>query len=271
MRQAQAAVIFWLVLLFVSGGVIANMTVTTDLTALLPRSADHMQELLVSQLRDGVAARLILIALEGASTEVLAEASRKIAHSLKETALFTSVNNGDPADFTVERDILMRHRYLLSSAVTPEHFSTPALRSALERQLQLLGSPAGAVLKSALPSDPTGEVVHILSEFSTTDQPSMLHGIWFSRDHTRAQLVAETSAPGFDLDQQDAAVRAIHAAFTASGLPESSRLLLSGPGVFAVESQGHDPTRFLAPLPRGHRAGHRVIVRRLPLFDSNCC
>ena len=237
MRQAQAAVIFWLVLLFVSGGVIANMTVTTDLTALLPRSADHMQELLVSQLRDGVAARLILIALEGASTEVLAEASRKIAHSLKETALFTSVNNGDPADFTVERDILMRHRYLLSSAVTPEHFSTPALRSALERQLQLLGSPAGAVLKSALPTDPTGEVVHILSEFSTTDQPSMLHGIWFSHDHTRAQLVAETSAPGFDLDQQDAAVRAIHAAFTASGLPESSRLLLSGPGVFAVESR----------------------------------
>ncbi len=236
-RHARAAIIVWLLLLFVAGGVIANMTVTTDLTALLPRSADRLQELLVNQLRDGVAARLILIALEGASTEALAEASRKMAHSLKETTLFTSVNNGDPADFTVERDILMRHRYLMSSAVTPEHFSTPALRSALERQLQLLGSPAGAVLKSALPSDPTGEVAHILSELSTTDQPSMLHGLWFSRDHTRAHLVAETSAPGFDLDQQDAAVRAIQAAFAASGLPESSRLLLSGPGVFAVESR----------------------------------
>ncbi|MEP7152233.1 MAG: MMPL family transporter, partial [Nitrospira sp.] len=237
MRQARAAVIFWMVLVFVSGGVIANMTVTTDLTALLPRSADHTQELLVNQLRDGVAARLVLIALEGASTEVLAEASRKIAHSLRETALFTSVNNGDPADYTVERDILMRHRYLLSSAITPEHFSTPALRTALERQLQLLGSPAGAVMKAALPSDPTGEVAHILSEFTTSDQPSMLHGVWFSRDHTRAQLVAETGAPGFDLDQQDAAVRAIHAAFASAGLPESSRLLLSGPGVFAVESR----------------------------------
>ncbi|MGZ8393481.1 MAG: MMPL family transporter [Nitrospira sp.] len=237
MRHARAAVIFWMVLLFVSGGVIANMTVTTDLTALLPRSADHTQELLINQLRDGVAARLVLIALEGASTEVLAEASRKVAHSLRETALFTSVNNGDPADYTVERDILMRHRYLLSSAITPEHFSTPALRTSLERQLQLLGSPAGAVMKTALPSDPTGEVAHILSEFTTTDQPSLLHGVWFSRDHTRAQLVAETGAPGFDLDQQDAAVRAIHAAFASAGLPESSRLLLSGPGVFAVESR----------------------------------
>ena len=237
MPQARAAVIFWMVLLFVSGGVIANMTVTTDLTALLPRSADRTQELLVSQLRDGVAARLILIALEGASTEVLAEASRKVAHSLRETALFTSVNNGDPADFTVERDILMRHRYLLSSAVTPDHFSTPALRAALERQLQLLGSPAGAVMKSALPSDPTGEVAHILSEFTTTDQPSMLHGVWFSPDSSRALLVAETVAPGFDLDQQDAAVRAIQTAFSSAGLPQSSRLLLSGPGVFAVESR----------------------------------
>ena len=226
-----------MVLIFVSGGVIANMTVTTDLTALLPRSADPTQELLVAQLRDGVAARLILIALEGAAPEALAEASRKVARSLRETALFTSVNNGNPSDFTVERDILARHRYLLSSASDFEHFSTASLRAALERQLQLLGSPAGAVTKAALPSDPTGEVAHILSDFTTSDQPSMLHGLWFSRDGTRAQLVAETRAPGFDLNHQDAAVRAIHSAFASSGLPEDSRLLLSGPGVFAVESR----------------------------------
>ncbi|MCE3223871.1 MAG: conserved rane protein of unknown function [Nitrospira sp.] len=213
------------------------MTVTTDLTALLPQSADRTQELLVGQLRDGVAARLILIALEGAGPESLAEASRKVARSLRETSLFVSVNNGDPADFTVERDVLMRHRYLLSSAVTPEHFSAPALRASLERQLQLLGSPAGSVTKATLPSDPTGEVAHILSQFAATEQPSMLHGVWFSPDGTRAQLVAETHAPGFDLDQQAAAVRAIRAAFASSGLPESSRLLMSGPGVFAVESR----------------------------------
>ena len=212
--HARPAVILWMVLLFACGGVLANMTVTTDLTALLPRSVDHRQELLVGQLRDGVAARLILIGLEGADPENLAEASRKVARSLRETALFVSVNNGDPADFTAERDVLMRHRYLLSSAVTPDHFSAPALRTALERQLQLIGSPAGAVTKATLPSDPTGEVAHILSEFTTTDQPSMLHGVWFARNGARAQLVAETRAPGFDLDKQEAAVRAIRAAFS---------------------------------------------------------
>jgi predicted exporter len=228
----------WMVVLFAGGGVVANMTVTTDLTALLPRSSDHVQALLVEQLRDGVAARLILIGLEGGAPESLAEASRKVAQSLKETALFVSVNNGDPADFTDERDVLTRHRYLLSSAVTPEHFTAPALRAALERQLQVLGSPAGAVTKASLPSDPTGEVMHILSELATTDRPSLQHGVWFSRDGTRAQLVAETRAPGFDLDQQEMAVRAIRSAFASSGLqPESSRLLMSGPAVFAVESR----------------------------------
>ncbi|MBA2487197.1 MAG: MMPL family transporter [Nitrospira sp.] len=235
--DARPAVILWVMLLFVSGGVIANMTVTTDLTALLPRSADPTQELLVAQLRDGVAGRLILIALEGASPEALAEASHKVAHSLRESKLFTSVNNGNPANFMVERDVLMRHRYLLSSAVAPGHFSAPALRAALERQLQLLGSPAGAVMKAALPTDPTGELAHILSEFTAGEQPPVLHGVWFSRDEARAQLVAETRAPGFDLDRQGQAVHTIRTAFTSSGLPESSRLLMSGPGVFAVESR----------------------------------
>lgn len=235
--HAGPAVILWMVLLFASGGVLSNMTMTTDLTALLPRSLDHRQELLVEQLRNGVGARLILIGLEGADPEKLAEASRTVARSLRETTLFASVNNGDPADFTLERDVLMRHRYLLSSAVTPNHFATPALRAALERQLQLLSSQAGAVMKATLPSDPTGEVAHILSDLTPGEGPSMLHGVWFSRDGTRAQLVTEPHAPGFDLDQQDAAVKAIRVAFASSGLPEQGRLLLSGPGVFAVESR----------------------------------
>ena len=70
--HARPALFLWMLLVFISGGIVANMTMTTDLTALLPRSADHRQELLVSQLRDGVAARLILIGLSGAEGEALA-------------------------------------------------------------------------------------------------------------------------------------------------------------------------------------------------------
>lgn len=235
--HARPALFLWMLLVFISGGIVANMTMTTDLTALLPRSADHRQELLVSQLRDGVAARLILIGLSGAEGEALAQASRTIARKLRDTGLFASVNNGDPADFTIVREVLMRHRYLLSAAVIPEHFTATALREALQRQLQFLASPAGALMKTALPSDPTGEVPHILAAFTPGEGPSMHQGVWFSRDGTRALLVAETSAPGFALDQQESAVQAVRTAFTSAGLPEHAHLVMTGPGVFAVESR----------------------------------
>ena len=231
------AVILWIAVLIGSIVVIAGMTVTTDLTALLPRSADPTQELLVAQLRDGVAARLMLIALEGAVPEQLAGTSRRLAEKLRASGLFTYVNNGDAANLAAEREVLMRHRYVLSSAITADHFTERALRTSLERQLQLLGSPAGAVTKAVLPADPTGELGQILSELSMGDSPSVLHGVWFSRDGSRAQLVAETRAAGFDIDQQEQAVSAIRQAFATSGLPETGRLLVSGPGVFAVESR----------------------------------
>ncbi len=233
----RTAVILWIAALIGSIVVIAGMTVTTDLTALLPRSADPTQELLVAQLRDGVAARLMLIALEGAVPEQLAGTSRRLAEKLRASGLFTYVNNGDAANLAAEREVLMRHRYVLSSAITADHFTERALRTSLERQLQLLGSPAGAVTKAVLPADPTGELGQILSELSMGDSPSVLHGVWFSRDGSRAQLVAETRAAGFDIDQQEQAVSAIRQAFATSGLPETGRLLVSGPGVFAVESR----------------------------------
>lgn len=234
---SRTAVAVWIILLLISGVVISRIRMTTDLTALLPRAADRMQNLLVAQLRDGVAARLILIGVEGAPPEALAEASRGIARRLDSNGLFSYVNNGDPARFNAERDILMRHRYLLSSTVTADRFTAASLRASLGEQLRLLGSPAGAVTKALLPADPTGELGHILTDFSLGNGPSMSHGLWFSRDGTRAQLIAESGAPGFDLDRQERAVASIHQAFDDAGLPATARLLLSGPAVFAVDAR----------------------------------
>jgi predicted exporter len=230
-------VAIWVALVVLSGITISRINVTTDLTALLPRAADRMQTLLVAQLRDGVAARLLLIGLEGATPEALAEANRAIARHLVSSGLFGYVYNGDPAQFAAEREILMSHRYLLSPAVTPDRFTAKALRASLTDQLRLLGSPAGAVTKSLLPADPTGELAQVLSEVLPPNAPPMLHGVWFSRDGTRAQLIAESRAPGFDLDGQAEAVAAIRQAFREAELPMTARLLLSGPAVFAVEAR----------------------------------
>jgi len=52
--------------------------------------------------------------------------------------------------------------------------------------------------------------------------------------------VAQTRAPGFDLDAQEQAQAAIRAAFELAAREQradGARLLLSGPGVFAVSSR----------------------------------
>ena len=260
------APVLWLVALVVSIWLLGwHTTVTTDLTALLPASAGRIQQLLVDQLRDGVASRLILIGLEGGEPQALADASRHLARRLKDSDLFSYVNNGEAEYSGGERDALMRRRYLLSPSVTPEQFTAEGLREALQDNLRRLGSPVGAVIKSLLPSDPTGEFVHILSRLSPDGGPSSQHGVWFSRDGARAQLVAGTRAPGFDLDQQQAAIETIRRAFAGALLPAPAQLLISGPGVFAVESRAvieRDSWRLSAI------AGAVVIVILLSVYRS---
>ena len=276
---SRTAVAIWLALLVLSGIAISRINVTTDLTALLPRAADRVQSLLVAQLRDGVAARLILIGLEGAEPEALAEASRAIARRLVSNGLFSYVNNGDPAQFAAEREVLMSHRYLLSPAVTPDRFTAKALHASLSDQLRLLGSPAGAVTKSLLPADPTGELAQVLSEVLPHNAPPMFHGVWFSRDGKRAQLVAESRAPGFDLDGQGEAVAAIRQAFREAELPITARLLLSGPAVFAVEARAtieHESWRLsliagvlvFALLVMVYRSAPLIFLSLLPVLTG---
>lgn len=236
--SARAALALWGLSLLVSGWIVAReTTIVTDLSALLSASADRTQRLLVAQLREGVASRVMLIGLEGGEPERLAAASRRMAQRLKASGLFGYVNNGDEELATAERDLLMRHRYLLSPAVTPERFTAEGLRGALDTSLRLLGSPAGSAVKSLLPADPTGEFLRIVSGLDATGGPASRHGVWFSADGTRAQLVAETRAPGFDLNRQEQAIEAVRRAFAEAAPPEGSRLVMSSPGIFAVESR----------------------------------
>lgn len=235
--RARIAVGLWIAILVVGVGILSQVKLTTDMTALLPETADPLQRLVVAQLRDGVVARLMLVGLEGASPEVLAEASRGMAHRLRSNGLFNSVQNGDLAAVSAEVDTLMRYRYLLSPAITKEHFTAASLHASLQDQLRLLGSSAGAITKTFLAADPTAEVSRIMAAVTPGETPNLLHGVWFSRDGTRAQLVAESIGPAFDLDRQEQAVASIRDAFSRAQLPETGRLLLSGPAVFAVEAR----------------------------------
>ncbi|MCC6608697.1 MAG: hypothetical protein IT515_03340 [Burkholderiales bacterium] len=217
--------------------VVARTSYTTDLTAFLPRSKTPAQELLIGQLRDGVAARLLLIALEGADERELAASSRALARRLRASAAFGYVANGETALARADRDALFAHRYLLSPAVTPERFTEQGLRTALEGTLELLATPLGPLVRPMLAADPTGETAAALAPHLGRHQPATRQGVWFDPAGTRALLTAETRAPGYDLDAQARVQAAIEAAFAATRTRPDMRLVLSGPPVFAVQSR----------------------------------
>ena len=87
-----------------------------------------------------------------------------MARQLRRAPLFLAVNNGEAAIETHDREFLFNHRYLLSQAVTPQHFSVTALTSAIDDTIALLASPAGLLAKSLLTQDPTGEMLQIVSQ-----------------------------------------------------------------------------------------------------------
>ena len=240
-RSRRLPLGLWLALLLMAIGVISRTTVTTDLSAFLPRAPSAAQQVLVEQLRDGVVSRLILVGVENASPDVLAPLSKAFAGRLRQSQGLVSVENGETTGAERDQQYLWRNRYLLSDAVTAERFSGTGLHAALETDLQLLTSPAGLLVKRVLPNDPTGELLHLLDGLAGQTRPASREGIWVSRDGGTALLVVQTRAPGFDIDAQQAAMGIIDASFDEArksvGGAATAHLIMSGPGVFSVATR----------------------------------
>ena len=236
------AIAAWLIFLALCILVVSRVQIGADLSAFLPRTPTPAQQLLSEQLRDGVFSRLILIGIEGGEPDVLSQASKQLAQRLRNESAFTLINNGDENSLAKDQAFLLENRYLLSSAVTPERFTPNGLHAALENSLQLLGSPIGIMIKRVIPRDPSGEILHLLDGFAGQNQPSSHQGVWVSRDGKRALLLAQTKAPGFDIDAQQLNIELLHSYFAeAKRGTESSglQLVLSGPGVFSVHARDH--------------------------------
>ena len=230
----------WLCCVALAAVIVARAHYITDLSAFLPASPTPTQQLLVDQLRDGPASRLILIAIEGGDAGARARVSVAMAARLRRDRRFSSVNNGEPVTAERDREFLFEHRYLLSDQVSAARFSEPGLRAAILDTIDELASPVGLMLKSLLPNDPTGEMLHIIDQLERTPSPPTSDGVWVSPDGARALMVAQTAAGGSETDGQERAIAAVRAAFAAplrespAGGAAALRLKLSGPGVFAV-------------------------------------
>jgi predicted exporter len=247
------AVALWLVAMASCVLIILEARFTSDMSAFLPRSPSATQRVLVDQVQNGAVSRLILLAIEGAPPEILANLSKDLAKRLREEPAFAAVNNGDEAGFAQDREFLWRNRYLLSPDVVADRFSAAGLRRSLEKDLQLLNSDLGGVVKRSLGHDPSGEILTLADQFAAAGRPHSRDGVWLTGDDRRAVLVAQTRAPGSDLEAQAQALAMIEAAFAAArnGAADAggARLLLTGPPVFAVHTRAtieEDVTRLSA-------------------------
>jgi predicted exporter len=243
-RVRVVSVAVWLALVALSVVIVARARYSADLSAFLPRSPSATQQLLVQQLQDGLASRLILIGIEGADAPTRAQVSRALAANLRTRPEFVSLSNGEAASQDKDREFVYRHRYALSAAVTPERFSIDGLRAAIADNVELMASAAGLSAKSLFVGDPTGETLQVIDQFEGSAQPHHEAGVWSSADGARALLIAQTQAAGSDTDAQAKAIDLIRAAYAAV-LPAPAvapgvaplQLLLSGPAVFSVDAR----------------------------------
>jgi len=246
------AILIWAGLALCALWVIAHARYSADLSAFLPRAPTAAQRLLVEQLRQGVASKLIVAAIEGADGPTRAHLTQELTRRLRADPEFLAVEDGDAAAAERDEAFLFAHRYLLSDTVTPARFSVAGLKAAIGNTIDLLASPAGMLAKSLVPADPTGEMLTLLDQLSRNQPPRTRDGVWVSKDGRRALLLVRTRAAGSDTDGQQHAVEAIRAAFraalaqthaprggqqTANGQIAAAELVMSGPGVFAVQAR----------------------------------
>ena len=230
------ALVAWLLALLAAAFVTVRSNYVADLSAFLPSAPSAEQAVLLDQLRSGVAARLVLIGIEGGTPAARSAASLEWARTLRKSGLFESINNGDNSQYEALGAFLFEHRYLLSPAVDAQRFSADGLRSAIDETVSLLGSPAGAMIKPVLLRDPTGETVRMAEAMLPARAPRTEGGVWVARNADRAVLLATTRADGSDLDGQQHALeqlRSTFAPYAAQGL----KLIVSGAGTFAVASR----------------------------------
>jgi len=234
----RLVIVVWLAFAVCCGWLASRASFTADLSAFLPSAPTAEQRLLVDLLKDGVASRLILVGIEGADAATRAGLSKALAERLRAEPAFSAVNNGESAGLVRDREFLFTNRYRLSPAVTAEHFSVAGLHAALAETINGLSSSAGLLLKALLPRDPTGEMTRLLDLADGGTRPASIDGVWAARDGQRALLLLRTQAAGADIDGQQQAVAAVRRAFDAvAGEGAAVRLLMTGPGVFAVAAR----------------------------------
>ena len=232
--RALAVLGLWIALLAILGWFVQReLVLGTDLRLFLPSPTTPGQRLLLEEIGEGPAARVLVVALSGAEPEALADASRAFADALHDSERFRFVTNGE-LSLDALPESLLPYRYLLSPTLDRQSLDAAYLQAQIEARARDLASPAGAFLEPLLPRDPTLELLHLLLRWQPMQEPRREFDVWFDARSERALLLAETRAAAFDPEQQRLAINELRDAFKQIAGEAGLELFISGSGQFSV-------------------------------------
>jgi predicted exporter len=214
-----------------------HLIISGDLRLFMPSPKTPVERLLLEEVGESPASRLLLVALEGAEPETLAESSQALAEALRNDPQFGLVSNGSTSLDAIPEQLLP-YRYLLSSTLDHSRFDATYLREQLNERLEDLSSPAASVLEPLIPRDPTLELLKLAEEWQPAKQPQKQFDVWFDSAGRRAILVVATKAAAFDPDGQERAATALQKHFEETRGEHPVRMTVSGPGAFSVLMKG---------------------------------
>jgi predicted exporter len=210
----------------------SHLSVSADLRLFMPSPRTEEQRLLIQNIGESPASRLLLLAIDGDEPAGLAAVSRKFAAALAPRQEFAFVANGEqPAPGIPEK--LLPYRYLLTDSFDATPLDERSLTAALEERAADMASPAAGFLEEWLPRDPTLEMLHLVQRWQPRAEPHQVDGVWFSADGRRALLLLQTRAAAFDPDGQSRALTTLEELFALARGTSPARLTVSGTGYFS--------------------------------------
>jgi len=277
MRATAILIVWLLVLAAVALFVQRTLVVSSDLRSFMPPAQNTDQKLLLDQIGEGPASRLLMLAVEGGDEAARTRFSHELTHELAGDARFSRVLNGE-ADLTTLDSRLLPYRFLLSPTLDSHAFDTDYLREQMQQRIEDLASPASSLIKPLLARDPTGEVLALVQRWTPTHTPRVCGGVWCDAQGN-ALLLLETRAAAFDPNAQGMAIDAVRSVFAA--LPDSAeaRLTVSGPGYFSVVAATRTRAEaewlsalgtagFIALLLLAYRSARLVLLAALPIASG---
>jgi predicted exporter len=280
--SARLTALLWLALLAGAGLIIQHsLRISGDLRLFMPTPHDAVGRLLLEEVSEGPAAKLLLVSIQGAPPEALAATSQNLSAALRADPAFGFVSNGEQR-LDMVPDALLPYRYLLSTTLDTNHLDADYLHAQLQEREQDLASPAATLLTPLLPRDPTLELLKVLEAWEPAHQAQQLFDVWFNPAGNAALLIAQTRTAGFDPNGQKRAIEALRRHFNEVRGSPSMQLTIAGTGAFAVTMQARseadarlaamlDSAGMVLLMLLAYGSLRRVLLGALPLATAGIC